>query len=195
MVEYKNSHPKRQLILKSALEVFTEKGFYKTKMEEIAQQAGIGKGTIYEYFSSKKNLFCETLKESMEIYGNLIAEEMEKGHTVKDKLFRLIIKTYEIKEQFEPMAKIVTLQRSIIDQNFMEWVMEEHLKGLKVLENIIREGVEKGELCPVNEKIAARLFLGGSSVFMRPELLEGIDLDQEQLAEEIINYYLKGLSN
>lgn len=191
--EVKNPHPKRRLILKAALEVFTEKGFYKAKMEEIAQQAGVGKGTIYEYFSSKENLFCETLKESMEIYGRLITEEMEKGQTVREKLFRLIKKTYEIGEQFRPLANIVILERSIIDKDFMEWIMEEHLSRLQVLEQIIREGVERGELRPVNEKIAARIFFGGSGVFMRPELLEGIDLQQEQLVEEIINCYLKGL--
>ena len=41
---------KRELILEAAINVFSTKGYHNTRMEEIASQAGVGKGTIYEYF-------------------------------------------------------------------------------------------------------------------------------------------------
>lgn len=44
---------KRDMILAAAIRVFSQKGYHHTRMEEIAIEAGIGKGTIYEYFSSK----------------------------------------------------------------------------------------------------------------------------------------------
>ena len=47
---------KRAEILEAAMTVFAQKGFHRSRMEEVAVAAGIGKGTIYEYFESKHQL-------------------------------------------------------------------------------------------------------------------------------------------
>lgn len=52
---------KRQAILQAAYEVFCETGFHDTAILAIAQRAGIGKGTVYEYFPSKRVLFTESI--------------------------------------------------------------------------------------------------------------------------------------
>ncbi|MDH7498134.1 MAG: helix-turn-helix domain-containing protein, partial [Syntrophomonadaceae bacterium] len=48
---------KRQLILEAAARVFSQRGYHQAKVEEIAAAAGVGKGTVYEYFDSKLELF------------------------------------------------------------------------------------------------------------------------------------------
>ena len=48
---------KRELILEATYDIFVEKGYANTKIIEIAEQAGIGKGTVYEYFDSKEAIF------------------------------------------------------------------------------------------------------------------------------------------
>ena len=53
---------KRELILAAAQEVFFEKGYHSATSEEIAKRAGIGKGTIYQYFDSKLEIFLEMLR-------------------------------------------------------------------------------------------------------------------------------------
>ena len=50
---------KRLRIIEAAVIVFSRKGFHRAKVEEIAEVAGVGKGTVYEYFKSKKELFLE----------------------------------------------------------------------------------------------------------------------------------------
>ena len=49
-------HDKREAILKAALELFVERGFFGTAVPEIADRAGVGAGTIYRYFESKEAL-------------------------------------------------------------------------------------------------------------------------------------------
>ena len=51
-----NKEVKRDKILKAAMKVFARKGIFETRMETVAQKAGIAKGTIYEYFKSKDEL-------------------------------------------------------------------------------------------------------------------------------------------
>lgn len=56
-METAHSPGKRQLIVESAAEVFARSGYATTRVADIAAAAGIGKGTVYEYFSSKEELF------------------------------------------------------------------------------------------------------------------------------------------
>ncbi|MFM8439647.1 MAG: TetR/AcrR family transcriptional regulator, partial [Candidatus Kapaibacterium sp.] len=48
---------KRDLLVRAAVTVFSQKGFHAAKMQEIADAAGVGKGTMYEYFDTKDELF------------------------------------------------------------------------------------------------------------------------------------------
>jgi AcrR family transcriptional regulator len=52
----------REKILAAALEVFSAKGFHGTTVDEIAERAGLGKGTVYRHFQSKKGLFSELIR-------------------------------------------------------------------------------------------------------------------------------------
>lgn len=52
-------------IVDAAARVFAEKGFFKTVMADIATEAGIGKGTVYEYFRSKDDLFFAVFEKFM----------------------------------------------------------------------------------------------------------------------------------
>ena len=66
---------KREAIIEAAIKVFSTKGYHNTRMEEIAATAGIGKGTIYEYFSSKLQLFQAMMENSLELYYDNFAQE------------------------------------------------------------------------------------------------------------------------
>lgn len=55
------SEARKQQILEAASVVFTSKGFYETRMEDIADQTGLSKGTLYNYFNSKDDLIIAIL--------------------------------------------------------------------------------------------------------------------------------------
>ena len=63
-----------QELLDAALQLFVEKGFAATRAEEVAQKAGVSKGTLYLYFPSKEELFKALIRERL---SGLIAEGLE----------------------------------------------------------------------------------------------------------------------
>lgn len=79
---------KKQQILKTAMHLFAQKGFHLTSMQEIAEQTGVAKGSIYTYFRSKEDLLLSILKQH---YGmmqrNLNKVEAQQGLTSKE-IFR-----------------------------------------------------------------------------------------------------------
>lgn len=53
---------KKEKIIKAAITIFAQTGYARTRIAEVAEAAGIGKGTIYEYFRSKEDLFFATFE-------------------------------------------------------------------------------------------------------------------------------------
>ena len=66
-------------ILEAARQVFGDHGFYQTKIQDIADEAGIGKGTVYEYFESKQDLFCRMVRHSLSLYTQRVRAGMSGG--------------------------------------------------------------------------------------------------------------------
>jgi AcrR family transcriptional regulator len=63
-----------QELLAAALDLFVEKGFAATRTEEVAQHAGVSKGTLYLYYPSKEELFKAVVRQNL---STLIAEGQE----------------------------------------------------------------------------------------------------------------------
>ena len=65
---------KKKYLISIATDVFSKKGFHATKMSEIADAAGVAKGTLYEYFSTKEDLFLAIYDEWITEYEKTIVQ-------------------------------------------------------------------------------------------------------------------------
>ncbi len=77
---------RKKQILMSAYQVFSEKGFDNAKVEEIATLAGIGKGTIYEYFPSKNDLFCQCVSMLLDEFNTEVSKIVESDTNLRYKI-------------------------------------------------------------------------------------------------------------
>lgn len=71
---------RRRRIQRAAREVFAEKGYAKTSIEQVARQASLSVGAIYLYFRSKEDLYVSLLEETFEVFNT----ELEQIHTRTD---------------------------------------------------------------------------------------------------------------
>jgi AcrR family transcriptional regulator len=84
---------RREHILEKAAEVFARKGYRMASVSDIVEEAGIGRGTFYLYFDSKKEIFLELI----EAYFRGFAEVLQRNHEYLENAFksgRLILKTW-----------------------------------------------------------------------------------------------------
>lgn len=77
---------RRAAILNAARSVFARQGYEKTVVEDIAAQAGIAKGTIYLYFSSKEQVYLAALLEAARHLDSLTRARVEAAQGWEDKL-------------------------------------------------------------------------------------------------------------
>lgn len=81
---------KRDQILRASLELFLEKGMKGMKVSAIAAQADIGKGTVYEYFTSKEELFLGTVEYGIGLLADMLNEKLEGTESYREGLDNLV---------------------------------------------------------------------------------------------------------
>lgn len=81
-----SSERKHNAILDAAYELFGSGGFYETKMSEVAERAGIAKGTVYLYFTSKEELFMAVTRRDCEGFLQQLEDKLRACTTLTDKL-------------------------------------------------------------------------------------------------------------
>ena len=80
---------KREAILEAALRLFVERGFYGTAVPEIADQAGVGAGTIYRYFESKEALVNAIYRQEKLHFAHLVLDDFPAAAPTREQ-FRLL---------------------------------------------------------------------------------------------------------
>lgn len=75
---------KQTRIIETAMKLFSQKGYHSTSIQEIAENSGIAKGSIYNYFSSKEDLFMSIFKHYHERLFNQVSQ-IEKNETLSDR--------------------------------------------------------------------------------------------------------------
>jgi len=188
-------------ILDAALAVFAEKGYAATRMDDIAQRAGVTKGTIYLYFQSKDAVFRSLVKESIgaTIEGVAAAAASFEGSATD--LLRMILRGIGT---FARVGDRVVLPKIIIAEagNFpalAEFYRREVIdRGLGLLTSVIARGIARGEFRAVNPEHAARLCIGPLlvAIFWRTTFgrFDTVPYDLDGLIETHIDVLLRGLA-
>jgi AcrR family transcriptional regulator len=143
----------RRRILESARDVFFRDGFMKANLDEVAEKAGVAKGTLYRYFDSKADLYVAVLTHNHEIFHDLMRAAGTQGETALDRV-RSIARFYfahwldhpdyfQIFWAVDNESVIGELPRAVIDQISSFWEL-----NLKVTHEALELGVANGELVP-----------------------------------------------
>ncbi len=81
----------RKAILEAAVRLFAEKGFEQTSLEELARAAGIGKATIYGYFSTKNEIFLAYCEEEVDFAFAVLEKKQDEDAPLVEQLVALMI--------------------------------------------------------------------------------------------------------
>jgi AcrR family transcriptional regulator len=141
---------RRQQIMVAAKRVFSEKGFSKATMEDIAQEAELSPGTLYLYFKNKEELYASLSLRILQ-YLLLRIEHVNavKGAGPEEKLKQLMEAMFDVYE-FDPLIIInmFHLQSSETLKNLSPLLLEEIKelsgKSMGAISQIFKEGVAQG---------------------------------------------------
>lgn len=191
------SSGKREQILEGAIKVFACKGFYHARVEEIANEARIGKGTIYEYFKSKQDLFQEMFKYIHNLYLEKFMADIEKRPTFKEKIQYLLESHLRFILEHKEMAQVFLAEHPPLDDDFKKWFLDLEKQKLQFLQNNVINGIKRDELKDLDPCLIARVIAGVISYFGSLIIFNGQEMaedDLEALSAAAIDLLYRGIA-
>lgn len=151
----------KEEILDVAIRLFSSYGFHKTTMDMIAREANVAKGTLYWYFSSKKDLFLGILEHDLDTFYTYLKEVKDDLHmTSREKLEVIIENRFDFFQRQQSVVQEVMNHNDEIDMDFACQMDELRNRHLRLLADIFTEGIVKGEFAIEDPTIAAIAFMG-----------------------------------
>jgi len=182
----------KRKIFETSMKLFAEKGYDATSIEEITATVGVAKGTLYYHFSSKEEIFYFLIEEGMKLLKNSIEIKTSKFENCIDKIKAIILIQLKVVAKYENIITIILSQfweyesRNVACKEYV-------LDYIKTIEDIIQEGMNKGEIPQGNASVLASTIFGLTCSSLVYKAQKDEPLDIQGLYEEYQNIIIRGL--
>lgn len=191
----RESGHKREQILLAAVEKFLEKDFYQVTIDEIANLAGVGKGTVYEYFPSKEELFKDCFLYCTDSYLQSFNQHLTDYSSVK-KTMSVILKAHlELLKDNRKKLHLLFNERPLNFQELQSLILDRRQELLQGIKGLIKEGIKNEEIKPgIDVEMAGRLFLALNYLVMGGMIIiDNVEVDDVQITN-LLELYFNGIS-
>jgi len=186
---------KYQKILDAALKVFAKKGFYSSKVSEIARLANVADGTIYLYFRNKDDILISLFEVEMQKVIDRLEEALAGEGDPRRKLEIFALTHLGMVDSRREVAEILQVEVRQSSKFMKDYHNEKFIQYLNIIASIVEEGQRQGLLrADINPDIAKRAFFGAldeMSVYWVLSTKRSFSL--ETAAQQISRCFLSGL--
>jgi len=185
---------KREAILRAAVMVFAQKGYFSSKVTDIASEAGIADGTVYLYFKSKEEVLHSIFDQAMEVFISEARRELAELHGPEEKLRRIAELHLERLGANRDLAIVfqVELRGSVkFMQEFSAAGFADYLDIIRqTIDEGQRSGVFRGDIKPI---VAAKILYGSLDEMVTNWVLSKKKYALEPMAGEVIKTFFGGM--
>lgn len=188
-------------ILDAAQALFAERGFSATRLDDVAMEAGVSKGTLYLYFRDKEDLFRQLVLQRL--VPNLEAmEDFAAGWQgpVRPLFEQILARIAELmtKTNLGAMPKIIIAEAGNFPHLAAFYRDEVILRGRKLLAGLLQKGMDAGELKSADSMMLAPIFMGPLLLLAVtqniPVVRQRMRLDAEPFVAAMISALFDGIS-
>jgi AcrR family transcriptional regulator len=140
----------KERILEAALEIFSQKGFHPATTDEIAERAGVGKGTLYRYFETKDKLFAELVRlrlEELEIRAGSVMDGHDDVLTMISKYIRVYFEFFDGNQR---LFRLIVQEQLELGEHSVEEYFRKVMRAIPHLKRKVYEGTQQGILKDVD---------------------------------------------
>ncbi len=192
---------KKNGILGAAMRVIARRGFRDVTIAEIAEAAGIGKGTVYEYFESKDDILAGAFDKFRHEVGQVQISKMKNLYDPADRLKALIDSWIEVlgETSFEYLelltdfwAEGIRSRDSESKKLFSMAQVYSEYRGQ--IAPIIESGIKKGVFRDVDPHETAAFLIGALDGIILQWMLDKRSIDLTTLSDSFFNIFLRGIA-
>ena len=181
---------RRHEIFHQVVNIFLKKGFQETSMREVAEAAGLGKSTLYDYFKTKDEILVYFFEEQ----SNDMVEEAQKvalQNLSADKRLRQVMQKYlENLLANKNLFLKLTAESQRVKMESQKQIQEKRHAYQDMIRALIDEGIREGVFRKVNSLLAARLLISGMSSVIYGSRTTGTP---QEMLKDALDIFLKGI--
>jgi len=184
----------RKKLLGAAMKVFSQKGYHKATLDEICGRANLGKGTVYQYFGNKKDLFLGIVDSFAAELGKHIADAVGE---VEDDVVRLqtAISAYvQFHTAHRSFYRLLIHEESSFAKELMERFRTKYFSHLEILEDVLRSGMKSGKMKKMDARSAAFGLVGMCNSIICRWLMSEKPYPVEREVRMVSEIFLRGIS-
>ncbi len=186
-------------VLDAALDLFIEKGFAATRVEDIAARAGISKGAVYLYFPSKEKILEGLVQRAILPIANSALSSLR---TIEGDPRPIMTGVLKMLGQRLADARLLAIPKLVVREvlgypELAQMYRREVLdRVMPVIEGLIIQGIAEGYFRPVDPRLTIRSIIGPMMlhVVLAEVFAIGTDISMEQLIDNHITILFDGLS-
>lgn len=185
---------KREKIINAAAELFSHKNFHEVMMEDVAKLISVAKGTVYNYFTSKEELYFSIILSRMEKLISSLKEKIESEESSIESLRSFTTHLYMFMMKYQNFFLIHQKGSLNNDNPFCADLAELEKELENIIIGIVTAGKVEGEFRDVEEKFAVSLILGSIYGAVQKGIEDKIgDEDRKIERDKVFEFILHGL--
>jgi len=190
---------RRHEILETAITVFGKKGYRNTKASDLAEAAGIGKGTLYEYFRSKEEIFAGAFHLYFENYDRELQHILSKENDPEKQMHLLIKSSFEMflqgSSEFAAVIMDFWAEGSRKDTDLVDQLDLKSVYGTfrDEIAAIITTGIDQGKFRQVNTQAVAGIIIAALDGLALQWLMDPTLFEIEQTAQTLYETIINGI--
>jgi len=181
---------RKEEIMKAAAVLFSQKSYHDVTVDQIAEQVGVAKGTIYLYFESKENLYLGILEHTHGTIESILVKEIEKNDPAPQKLKKVLTLLFQFYFQNRDVLRILTRDETRLIREHFDFTERWRHRRIKLYRKILEKGIKEGSFRPANTELMALIIFGlvGSVMSFYPT-----DMTAGEIAEEVFSMISEGI--
>ena len=186
---------KYQKIIQAATKVFAQKGFYNSKVADVAKEANVADGTIYLYFKNKDDLLISIFEDSMDTFSGEVQKVVDGVSDPVEKLRRFIRLHLELVRENQDTSLVLQIELRQSSKFMKEYAATKFRDYLALIATILEEGQAKGLFKKsINPMIVKRAIFGAvDEMALDWVLMKKKKYTMEEVAEQLCSMLVEGL--
>ena len=186
-------HQRKKQVIEEAARLFSAKRFDEVLMDDIAHQAGVGKGTIYTYFADKEELYFAVVFEGISQLNEKLQQKANGQKDPEQNLRRMVHHIVSFFSQNRFFFRLMSIEDGKSEggkgENRKRW-LEERRSQLEAIEGVLNDGANEGVFAVGNARLEAAILRD----MVRSAMIHSdSDISGDEMTDTIMRIFLRGV--
>lgn len=183
----------RNEILDAAAQIFSQKGYHGTSMQEIALAVNLQKASLYHHVSSKQEILFDLLNRGLDILINCVEEAIDDPAPPPERLRKATRAYLSTLTEHQDLASVLLLEYRSLEPDYQDRHIPQRDRFEQIWRELIQEGVDAGSFTCDHPSLSARALLGVLNWTVTWFRADG-PLSAEDIADQLADLFLMGLT-